>query len=87
MGLLQFAYPHGIVNGAEVTVTVTDTGDGADFPLAAGATGRLNASTTYYAIAGTANSLESDQLKLAITAANAELGLSLIHISEPTRPY
>ena len=77
LGLLQFAFPHGIANGSEVTLTVTDTGDGADFPLSAGATGRLNGTTTYYAIAGTANSLEDDQLKLAITAANAELGDAL----------
>ena len=84
LGLLQFAYPHGITNGAAVTVTVTDTGDGADFPLAAGATGRLNASTTYYAIAGAANSLEGDQLKLAITASNAALGdaLSFVNAGE-----
>ena len=74
LGLLQFAFPHGIQNGAEVTLSVTDTGDGADFPLASGALGRLNGTTTYYAIAGTANSLENDQLKLAITSANAELG-------------
>ena len=74
LGLLQFSFPHGITNGAEVTLTVTDNGDGAEFPLASGAIGRLNASTTYYAIAGSANSLEDDQLKLAITAANAELG-------------
>ena len=77
LGLLQFAFPHGIQNGAEVTLSVTDTGDGADFPLSAGAVGRLNGTTTYYAIAGTANSLEDDQLKLAITAANAELGDAL----------
>ena len=84
LGLLQFAFPHGIQNGAAVTVSVTDTGDGADFPLAAGATGRLNASTTYYAIAGTANSLEGDQLKLAITAANAELGDALSFVNAGT---
>jgi len=77
LGLLQFSFPHGIQNGAEVTVTVTDTGDGAEFPLTSGATGRLNPTTTYYAIAGTANSLEDDQLKLAITPANAELGDAL----------
>jgi hypothetical protein len=35
LGLLQFAFPHGITNGAQVTLSVTDTGDGADFPLAA----------------------------------------------------
>ena len=74
LGLLQFAFPHGITNGAQVTLSVTDTGDGADFPLAAGALGRLNSTTTYFAITGSANSLEDDQLKLAITAANAELG-------------
>ncbi len=77
LGLLQFAFPHGIVNGSEVTLSVTDTGDGADFPLAAGALGRLNSTTTYFAITGSANSLEDDQLKLAITAANAELGDSI----------
>ena len=74
LGLLQFAFPHGIQQGAQVTLNVVDTGDGADFPLAAGALGRLNGTTTYFAIAGSANSLEPDQLKLAITAANAELG-------------
>ena len=74
LGLLQFAFPHGIQNGAEVTLSVTDTGDGAEFPLASGALGRLNGSNTYYAIAGVAQSLEDDQLKLAITPQNAELG-------------
>ena len=74
LGLLQFAFPHGIQNGAEVSLNVVDTGQGIEFPLASGAIGRLNANTTYYAIAGTANSLESDQLKLAITKANADLG-------------
>ncbi|MEK9698852.1 MAG: hypothetical protein VW270_23960, partial [Candidatus Poseidoniales archaeon] len=74
LGLLQFAFPHGIPNGSEVTLNVVDTGDGTEFPLAAGALGRLNGTTTYYAISGTANSLEDDQLKLAITASNAELG-------------
>ena len=77
LGLLQFAFPHGIANGAAVTLNVVDTGDGAEFPLASGAVGRLNSTTTYYAISGTANSLEEDQLKLAITPANAELGDAL----------
>ena len=74
LGLLQFAFPHGIQNGSEVTLSVTDTGDGVEFPLASGALGRLNGSTTYYAIAGAAQSLDGDQLKLAITPQNAELG-------------
>ena len=33
LGLLQFAFPHGIQQGAQVTLNVVDTGDGADFPL------------------------------------------------------
>ena len=84
LGLLQFAFPHGIVNGSEITLNVVDTGDGAEYPLSAGAVGRLNGTTTYYAITGTANSLEPDQMKLAITAANAELGdgLSFVNAGE-----
>ena len=81
LGLLQFAFPHGIANGSEVTLNVVDTGSGAEFPLSAGATGRLNATTTYYAITGSANSLENDQMKLAITAANAELGDGLTFVN------
>ena len=84
LGLLQFAFPHGIANGAEVTLNVVDTGDGAEFPLSAGALGRLNGSTTYYAISGAANSLEDDQLKLAITEANAELGDSIGFVNAGT---
>ena len=84
LGLLQFAFPHGIANGSEVTLNVVDTGDGAEFPLSAGATGRLNGTTTYYAITGSANSLENDQMKLAITQANANLGdgLSFVNAGE-----
>ena len=81
LGLLQFSFPHGITNGSEVTLNVTETDDGQDFPLAAGAIGRLNSTTTYYAIAGSANSLEDDQLKLAITASNAALGDSISFIN------
>ena len=81
LGLLQFAFPHGITNGAPVTLNVVDTGEGADYPLSAGAVGRLNGTTTYYAIAGAANSLEPDQLKLAITSANAALGDALSFVN------
>ena len=84
LGLLQFAFPHGIANGSQVTLNVVDTGDGADFPLAAGAVGRLNGTTTYFAITGSANSLEPDQLKLAITAANAELGDAISYVNAGT---
>ena len=84
LGLLQFAFPHGIVNGSEVNLNVVDTGEGIEFPLSSGATGRLNGNTTYYAITGTANSLEPDQMKLAITAANAELGDGLAFVNAGT---
>ena len=84
LGLLQFAFPHGITNGSEVTLNVIDTGDGTEFPLASGAIGRLNATTTYFAITGAANSLENDQMKLAITAANAELGDAIAFVNAGT---
>ena len=81
LGLLQFAFPHGIPNGAEVTLNVVDTGDGAGFPVASGAVGTLNGTNTYYAITGAANSLDDDQMKLAITASNAELGDAISFIN------
>ena len=81
LALLQFAYPHGINNGAEVTLNVVDTGDGENYPVAAGAIGTLNGSTTYYAITGAANSLDTDQMKLALTSANAELGDAMSFIN------
>ena len=84
LGLLQFAFPHGIANGAEITLNVVDTGEGTEYPLSAGAVGRLNGSTTYYAITGAANSLENDQLKIAITAANANLGDALAFVNAGT---
>ena len=84
LGLLQFAFPHGIQNGAEITLNVVDTGEGVEFPLASGAVGRLNGTTTYYAISGTENSLEDDQLKIALTAANAELGDSINFVNAGT---
>ncbi|AIX14473.1 structural protein [Synechococcus phage S-MbCM6] len=81
LGLLQFAFPHGIINGAQVTLEAVDIGDGVEFPLAAGAIGRLNSQTTYYAISGAEQSLEADQLKLAITESNAELGDAIGYVN------
>ena len=81
LGLLQFAYPHGITNGAEVTLNVVNTGDGANFPVAAGAIGTLNGSTTYYAITGASNSLDTDQMKIALTSSNAALGDAMTFIN------
>ncbi|BCV01326.1 MAG: hypothetical protein CM15mV41_1370 [Caudoviricetes sp.] len=82
MGLLQFAFPHGIQQGAQVTLNVVDTGDGADFPLAAGALGRLNGTTTYFAIAGSANSLEPDQLKLLFPQQTLNLVMQLHSLTQ-----
>ena len=85
LGLLQFSFPHGIENGAEVQLQVQDDGeDEGAFPIAGGATGTLNSSTTYYAISGTAQSLEPDQLKLAITPTNAELGDAITFVNAGT---
>jgi hypothetical protein len=84
LGLLQFAFPHGIQNGSEITLDVVDIGDGAELPIASGAVGRLTKTNTYYAIAGAGNSLEDDQLKIAITAANAELGDALAFVNPGT---
>ena len=85
LGLLQFSFPHGIENGAEVQLQVQDDGeDEGAFPIAGGATGTLNSSTTYYAISGTAQSLEPDQLKLAITPGNAELGDAISFVNAGT---
>ena len=82
LGLLQFSYPHGIVSGSEVQLqTEADGGVDGAFPIAAGAVGTLNSTTTYYAISGTANSLEEDQLKIAITETNAELGDSISFVN------
>ena len=44
----------------------------------------MNSTNTYYAIAGTANSLEENQLKIAITAANAALGDSIQFVNAGT---
>ena len=41
----------------------------------------MNSSTTYYAISGASNSLEDDQLKLAITPSNAELGDAISYVN------
>ena len=81
LGLLQFAFPHGIVNGSEITLNVVDVGDGAGYPVASGAIGTLNNNTTYYAITGAANSLDDDQMKIAITQSNADLGDAISFIN------
>jgi len=74
LNLLQFSFPHGITNGAAVTVNVNDDGSGVDPALPISSFGRLNTATTYYAISGIGNSLEDDQLRLSLTADNAAIG-------------
>ena len=76
LGYLQFNYPHGIENGSEVSLRADDVGSSVGTlpqPSSAGLT-QLIEGQTYYAIAGTANSLESDQLRLALTPADAQSG-------------
>ena len=74
LNLLQFSFPHGITNGAPVTVQVVDDGSGVDPALPISSFGRLSTTTTYYAISGITNSLEDDQLRLALTQDNANIG-------------
>ena len=72
LGLFQFSFPHGIQNGAEVTFETEDLGEGQEFPLTS--FGFLVAGQTYFAVAGESAGLEDDQLRIALTAADAETG-------------
>jgi len=76
LGYLQFNFPHGITTGAAVQLRAEDLGSTVGIlpkPSSAGLVS-LNANTTYYAIAGSANSLEPDQLRIALTQVDAESG-------------
>jgi hypothetical protein len=72
LGLFQIPYPHGIANGAEVTFSVQDSGQGTQFPLTS--FGYLNGSQIYYAISGESAGLETDQLRIALTPGDAASG-------------
>lgn len=72
LGLFQFSFPHGIQNGAEVTFTVQDLGEGAAFPLTS--FGYIDPDQIYYAISGTSAGLEDDQLRIALTPQDAISG-------------
>lgn len=72
LGLFQFAFPHGIQNGSEVTFEVQDLGEGTEFPLTS--FGFLNPNQIYYAVAGISAGLEDDQLRIALTPQDAETG-------------
>ena len=76
LGYLQFNFPHGITTGAAVQLRAEDLGSTIGIlpkPSSAGLVS-LSSTTTYYAIAGDANSLEADQLRIALTQVDAESG-------------
>jgi len=72
LGLFQFAFPHGIQNGSEVTFTVQDLGQGTQYPITS--FGYISPNQTYYAISGTGAGLEDNQLRIALTAQDAVSG-------------
>lgn len=80
--LFQFAFPHGIPNGAEVTFDIRDLGEGADFPLTS--FGFINPNQTYYAISGTSAGLEDDQLRIALTPGDAATGNFITFVNNGT---
>jgi len=82
LGLFQFAYPHGIPNGAEVQFNVIDVGEGAEFPLSS--FGFLNANQIYYAVSGEGAGLENDQIRIALTPQDAETGNYITFVNTGT---
>ena len=76
LGYLQFNFPHGITTGAEIQLRAEDLGSTVGVlpkPSSAGLVS-LNENQIYYAIAGIENSLEADQLRIALTKVDAESG-------------
>ena len=76
MNYLQFNFPHGITTGAAVQFRAEDIGSTVGVlpkPSSVGLTS-LSSTQTYYAITGDANSLESDQLRFALTPVDAQSG-------------
>ncbi|UNH61325.1 baseplate wedge initiator [Synechococcus phage S-SZBM1] len=76
LNYLQFNFPHGITTGAEIQLRADDVGSTVGQlpkPSSVGLTS-LSSTQTYYAIAGEANGLESDQLRFALTPVDAESG-------------
>ena len=84
LGYLQFNFPHGITTGAEVQLRAEDLGSTVGIlpkPSSAGLVS-LNPNQTYYAIAGEQNSLESDQLRIALTKLDAESGSFITFLTQ-----
>ena len=76
LNYLQFNFPHGITTGAEIQFRAENVGSTEGVlpkPSSAGLTS-LVAGQVYYAIAGQANSLESDQIRFALTLQAAQAG-------------
>ena len=76
LNYLQFNFPHGITTGAAITFRAEDVGSTEGIlpkPSSAGLT-TLVEGQTYYAIAGEAKFTESDQIRFALTQANALAG-------------
>ena len=76
LNYLQFNFPHGITTGAEIQFRAEDVGSTEGIlpkPSSAGLTS-LVAGQVYYAIAGQQNSLESDQIRFALTLQAAQAG-------------
>lgn len=76
LNYLQFNFPHGITTGAEIQFRADAIGSQVGIlpkPSSVGLTS-LSSAQTYYAIAGDANGLESDQLRFGLTPVDAESG-------------
>ena len=76
LNYLQFNFPHGITTGAEIQFRAENVGSTEGIlpkPSSAGLTA-LIAGQVYYAIAGQANSLESDQIRFGLTLQSAQAG-------------
>lgn len=84
LGYLQFNFPHGITTGAEVQLRAEDLGSTVGIlpkPSSAGLVS-LSPNQIYYAIAGEQNSLESDQLRIALTKLDAESGSFITFLTQ-----
>jgi hypothetical protein len=84
LGYLQFNVPHGITTGSEVQLRAENIGSEVGIlpqPSSAGLTA-LIPGQVYYAISGDENSLESDQLKIALTLADALSGNAITFLTQ-----
>ena len=84
LNYLQFNFPHGITTGAEVQFradTIGSTEGELPKPSTAGLTSLVE-TQTYYAIAGDAAGLESDQLRFGLTQASALAGSFITFLTQ-----